>query len=167
MDFVATPVRQSAAKQRGDTMIEVMISTAILAIVLATAYTTSTHSLQSGLNAKYRDQALIYARAQVELIKSADNRQPSTVADYKLNRPFCINSSDARVHEVDNATQVCTLPIGETNPANQSGYSVVDRYNSTAKAFTITAQWLSANGVVNQTSLYYKSHDSFVGAPGP
>ncbi len=151
----------------GDTMVEVMISTAILAVVLATAYTTSTHSLQSGLNAKYRDQALTYARAQIELVKSADNRQPSTVDAYKLDRPFCIDSSNAKVQEVSSAAKVCPLPIGETNPDNQSQYSVVDNYSPASKTFTATVTWQSANNVPNQTTLYYKPHDSFVAAPGP
>ncbi len=153
--------------RRGDTIIEVMISTAILAIVLASAYATSTHSLQSGLNAKYRDQALTYARAQVELIKSADNQRPATVDAYKLNRPFCIDPSNAKVQEVNSASKVCPLPIGETNPDNQSQYSVVDNYNLASKAFTATVSWLSANNIPNQTTLYYKPHDSFVTAPGP
>ncbi len=152
--------------RRGDTIVEVMISTAVLAVILATAYTTSTHSLQNGLNAKYRDQALTYARQQLELIKSADNHQPSTADAYKLNRPFCINPSNAQVQEVNNTAKVCTLPIGETSPDKQSGYSVVDNYSLTSKTFNITVQWLSANNVLNQTTLYYKPQDSFVGNPG-
>lgn len=148
---------------RGDTIVEVMISTAVLAVILATAYTTSTRSLQNGLNAKYRDQALTYAAQQIELIKSADNQRPSTIDAYKLNRPFCIDPSNAQVQEVDATTKICPLPIGETNPDNQSGYSVVNNYSLTSKTFNTTAQWLSANNVPNQTILYYKPHDSFVG----
>ncbi|MBI2589216.1 prepilin-type N-terminal cleavage/methylation domain-containing protein [Candidatus Saccharibacteria bacterium] len=163
LNRLAGPVRSG----RGDTIVEVMISTAVLAIVLATAYTSSTHSLQSGLNAKYRDQALTYARAQIELIKTADNQRPPTVGAYKLNRPFCINPSDAKLQEVDSTTRVCSLPIGETNPDNQSPYSVVDNYSLASKTFTATVTWQSANNVPNQTTLYYKPNNSFVSGPGP
>ncbi|HET7528957.1 MAG TPA: hypothetical protein VFJ84_01860, partial [Candidatus Saccharimonadales bacterium] len=44
----------------GDTIVEVMISMTVLAVVVAAAYAISTRSFQSGLNTQYRDQAVNY-----------------------------------------------------------------------------------------------------------
>ncbi|OVE78688.1 hypothetical protein BVY00_02215, partial [bacterium G20] len=143
-------------------IVEVMISMSILAVVLSGAYATSHRSLQSGLNSQYQDQALSYARAQIELIKNADNNQPVSVGSYKLNRPFCINPATTAVQEVDSASKACPLPIGQTDPNNQLPYTIVNNYDSTSKSFTSTVSWLSSNGVPSAVTLRYKAHDSFV-----
>jgi len=151
----------TARTGRGDTIIEVMLSMSILAVVLATAYATSNHSLQTGFNSQYRDQALSYAQQQVELIKNADNTSSAAVGAYQLSQ-FCVDPSTTQVQSVDSNTHVCPWPLG-ANGGNLSQYSLVDSYDSTAKTFATTVQWQSSNGVTNQVVLYYKAHDSFVG----
>ena len=111
---------------RGDTIVEVMISMSILAIILGVAYATSTRSLQSGLDSQYRDQALTYAQQQLELIKNADNSQGSA-GSYKVAQPFCINPANTQIQAVDSRTNVCPAPIGAS--ANNQSYSLVDKYN--------------------------------------
>ena len=49
---------------RGDTIVEVLISMTILALVLGTAFMVSSHSLQTGTAAGQRNQALGYAQSQ-------------------------------------------------------------------------------------------------------
>lgn len=148
----------------GDTIIEVMLAMTILAVVLATAYATSNHSLQTGFNSQYRDQALSYAQQQVELIKNADNTSTAAVNTYQLNQ-FCVDPSTTQVQSVDSTTKVCPWPLG-TSSANPSQYSLVDSYSPSAKTFTATVQWQSSNGITNQVVLYYKAHNSFITTTG-
>lgn len=151
--------------QLGDTMVEVMMSMAILAVILATAYATSSHSLQGGLNAQYRDQALSYAKQQLELIKNADNTSAQAIGGFKVGQPFCIDPSTTQLHSVDSSTKTCPLPVGSSG-SSQSQYSIVDSYNSSNKTFAATVQWPSTNAnVPNQLTIYYKPHDSFVTTP--
>ncbi len=150
--------------QAGDTMVEVIVSMAILAVVLATAYATSTHSLQNGLESQYRDQALSYARQQIELIKNADNTSSSAINSYKVGQSFCVDPSTGQLTAVDQSGK-CPLPVGASG-TNQSQYSVVDSYDSAAKSFKATVQWQSTNAnVPNEVVLYYKPSNSFVVTP--
>lgn len=150
---------------KGDTIVEVMLSMSILAVILTTAYATSTRSLQSGLDSQYRDQALSYAKQQLELVKNADNSQATSVSNYKVARPFCINPSNTQLQEVDTNTNKCPAPVGASS-ANQNQYSVVDSYTSSTQTFTSTVTWLAANNQQNQVVLFYKAHNSFITTNG-
>lgn len=152
--------------QTGDTIVEVMLGLSVLAIVLAAAYATTTRSFQSGLDAKYRQEGLTYAEAQLEMIKNADNTSPSTVGSYKVNHPFCIDPASGQIQSVNSQTKTCSLPVGQTNPSLQLPYSIVDNYDSTTQTFVSTVQWQGHSGQANQSILYYKPHDSFVTTTG-
>lgn len=159
---------------RGDTIVEVMISMAILALVLGAAYATSTRSLRTGTDAGQRSQALSYAQQQVEILKTIGLKDPSKLATYKVGFPFCINPVDASLVPVDPATGTCALPVGVVDPANALPYSVVVNYydvnpsdNKPDKTFIVSVKWES--GTVgtdtNSSSLQYKPQDSFVDTP--
>ena len=79
---------------RGDTIVEVMVSVAVLSVVLGTAYVASGRSLQTSTNAGLRNQALSYGQQQVELIKSAANNDPTRYATYEGSTPFCVDPAN-------------------------------------------------------------------------
>src|SRR3989344_4421775 len=58
---------------RGDPIIEVLLSIAILGLVLAGAYALANRNLSSGVSAGWRDQALTSAQSQIEHIINAQN----------------------------------------------------------------------------------------------
>src|SRR4051812_17239693 len=89
-------IRAFKQSNQGDTIVEVMISMAVLAIVLVATYSFSNRAFQSGLNSQYRDQAVSYAQQQLELLREADNNTPQNIDDYlkaPYNTSFCINPS--------------------------------------------------------------------------
>lgn len=148
---------------RGDTIVEVMLSMSILGVILATAYATSTRSLQSGLDSQYRNEALSYAQQQLELIKNADNSSAGA-GSFKLATPFCINPANNQVVAVSSSTGTCPLPIGASS-GTQNQYAIVDNYNSSTQSFTSTVQWPTSHNSTDQLLLYYKPHNSFVSTP--
>ena len=140
---------------RGDTIVEVMISMTVLAVVIAAAYAISTRSFQSSLNSQYRDQAVSLAQQQLELIKEADN-SPSAIATYTASpgQQFCINAS-SKARQTANSGN-CLI---------NSQYTVAVTYDSSSKAFTVTASWDSSDNRTQQTTVYYRPNDSFSGSP--
>src|SRR3989344_9077991 len=68
---------QKRPSSRGDTIVEVLISVAILALVLATAYVAASNSLRTGTSAGQRNQALGYAQSQIEYIKGLQSGSTS------------------------------------------------------------------------------------------
>src|SRR3990167_9602950 len=69
--FVSKQV--NVAREAGDTIIEVLLSIAILGLVLAGAYALANRNLSSGVSAGWRDQALTSAQSQIEHIINAQN----------------------------------------------------------------------------------------------
>ncbi|HET9721815.1 MAG TPA: hypothetical protein VFP32_02185 [Candidatus Saccharimonadales bacterium] len=150
---------------RGDTIIEVMISMAILGVVLITSFATSRHSLNSGLEASFRDQAGSYAQQQVELIKQLDTKG-SLTGNFKLSA-FCIKpptTSGAPTYQaVDSTTNTCTLPVGDPSAGQ---YTLVDKYSgdcdTASCTYTVTVTWPSNSaGADNSVTLQYKPQNSY------
>jgi Tfp pilus assembly protein PilV len=142
------------ALQQGDTIVEVMISMAVLAVVLGATYAISTRSFQSGLNAQYRDQAVSYGQQQVELIREADNNNPTTISTYSTpaDSAFCIDPNTKS-------------RLTGSNCVFGNLYTVNAQYRSASHSFQVTTSWDSASSVKQQIVMYYKSNDSFVGPP--
>jgi Tfp pilus assembly protein PilV len=149
--------------QLGDTIVEVMVSMAILAVVLGTAYATTTRSFHSGLNAQARDKALLIAQQQIELIKNADSGPSPTISTYKnyLGPAFCINPSDGSIIPLSTSRPSCTAPLNATAGSGAT-FDMADSYNSSKKLFTIKVQWQAENNRQNQVVLNYKASDSYV-----
>src|SRR5438105_7494298 len=104
-------IRKFRSNTRGDTIVEVLISIAILAAVLGTAVVTSAHSLQTGTDAGNRHQGLALAQQQIELIKNAANSTPSQLSNFTINKPFCVKpDGTVDTADIDPATKLCPLP---------------------------------------------------------
>ncbi|MGA3150697.1 MAG: prepilin-type N-terminal cleavage/methylation domain-containing protein [Candidatus Saccharimonadales bacterium] len=127
--------------QRGDTIIEVLISMSILALVLTGAYVSTSRSLQDGTDSSDRQQALALAEQQIEFIKSNPSAyQPPT--NSKTNS-FCIGNDSS-------------IQTGASCTFN-SQYTMTDTYSG--GLFTIVATWPSAvgSGGQSQLTLYYRA----------
>jgi Tfp pilus assembly protein PilV len=147
---------------KGDTIVEVMISMAVLSIVIATTYSLSTRAFKSGQDSQYRDQAVSFNQQQVELIKEADNSKPQSISQYlpppsgtgpASGTPFCISPQ----------TKAFQTGAACNNINNLYTVSVV--YNSAKAVFKITTSWVSPSGTNQNTVVFYKPSDSFIGSP--
>lgn len=154
--FIKKIIANHNLQSHGDTIVEVMISMAVLAVVVAAAYATSTRAFDASLNSQSRDQGVSYAQQQLELIKEADNSLPSTISTFTSSpgTPFCIDSSNKTRKSVSSGN--CTV---------NSQYRVAVTYNNSAQEFQVTTTWDSATNLPQQAILFYKPNDSFVGAP--
>ena len=135
--------------QTGDTIVEVLISVAILATVFGVAFASSGQSLQEGTNASNRNQAVQIAEQQVAIIKNASAGQ--TTPTYPSNQPFCLKS-DGTVDtaDIDATTKTCNFP-------SQSPFGVADTFNANTKTFTVICSWPGQHNITDQVQLYYHS----------
>lgn len=143
--------------QFGDTMIEVLISMAIVSTILGGAYVASNKSLLSIRDAQEHVDALKLADGQVELLKAtppAPAIRPSFC--YVLNpasgsTPQAVSYSDAN----------CTLTSKGVLATNgvQPAYKVDVTYNSSNQIYSVQIVWDTITGQMNggRLTLFYRT----------
>lgn len=176
--------------QRGDTIAEVLICTAILSLLLTTAYALSNRSTIATQKSQERSLATKYLETQVELLKAYADVQTlpnndayfclQTVPVDPVTAPTGVQvvSADATPpnanKEIDDLT---VYPAGcrLDNNANDDLYSVMiwspNRAvtvgsDATVRPYAVTLRWLPAGGgeveeLKSFYSLYYNPSDSF------
>lgn len=138
------------ANQSGDTIVEVLISIAVVGLALAGGYALSNHSLRTGIDSAQRNAAVLAADGQVEFLKNAV--ASNNTAQYTINpgTPFCINFNNGNREE------------NAANCRNLFGYDMAITYSGTTKVFTIIPDWsIIRNNQESRAMLYYKLPDSF------
>lgn len=153
---------------RGDTIIEVMISLTVLSLVLGASYASVNNSLKIGRDAEERSQATKLAASQVELIKF---RLSSSLVDLAIinSSPFCMRSDGSgpavlsAVPPADpNADDLSAYPvecqeglysIGVVATLNPGGAANVTEYH-------VTVRWASIIQGTNQVEFYYRMPSS-------
>lgn len=95
-------------KNRGDTIVEVLVAIAVISLVLAGAYVSSSKSVNASRQAQERGEAIKLVEAQLERIKI----RGKTLGDpiYSTTTPFCIDSTSNAV--IEPVTAACTIPVG-------------------------------------------------------
>jgi prepilin-type N-terminal cleavage/methylation domain-containing protein len=83
--------------QRGDTLIEVLISIAIISTVLGAAYATVSRSFRTGTQSTERGEALRLVENQLELLKAGVKKAKGLPTNPVISATgdFCLNSSGA------------------------------------------------------------------------
>jgi type II secretory pathway pseudopilin PulG len=66
-------LRKDSMKQRGDTIIEVLLALTVVGLSLGIAYGITTRSLNIGQNAQERTEAVKLAESQIEILKNFYN----------------------------------------------------------------------------------------------
>ena len=143
-------LKKIVKNQRGDTIVEVMVSLIILSLVITSVYAIVSRSLDSGSLASQRTEALSLAQSQVDLLANARTNDPTFATDYQSNTPFCINTDGSKnTTAPNNSDKLCDSFSG-------TQYNVGVSYAN--NIFTITAQWPSATATGGQDNLnlYYK-----------
>ena len=135
---------------RGDTIVEVILATALIASSIGLAYSMSNHNLSSGISAGQRSQALSLAQAQIERIKNAYLTNSPVLDSYKTSQPFCILVNGVE-EDVNRSGSKCAN-------FGSSPYSVSINYNETTLVFKTDISWSSSsnNAGQDQLTLYYK-----------
>lgn len=159
---------------RGDTIIEVLISIAVVSAVLGGAYASANRSLNATRQAQERGESLKLAEEQLERLKSFAKLQPEIFTGDDFNN-FCIvqNSDGSLGYKTYNVSDINALAsyqdCGQQPQGGVTYYVLIQRLGS--GTFVITSTWNQANGQGNDTlelvyRLYPASATSFA-PPAP
>lgn len=142
--------RRVSQRQNGDTLVEVMISIAVISLVLSGAYVTTNRSLQSTRDAQERGDALKLVESQVERLKGLAVTSPTTLFGTGVPSPFCITGTTV----VAAANAACKMNAAGGATTTEPAYTVSITKN--ANTFTVRNSWTSVRGVQNSVSMVYR-----------
>jgi len=146
---------------------------AVLGVVMAVAYVSTTHSLQVGTDAGNRNRALGFAQQQIEQIKYLQQNNTLTTQlaanNVAVNQHFCFDPSTSSFLALGGGNSQCTICTtsnssvdkyinGGSCPANDDSiYSMYMTYDA-SNIFTAIASWVAPNGSgFDNLTLYYKA----------
>jgi type II secretory pathway pseudopilin PulG len=163
--------------QAGDTIIEVMISVAVVAAVLGVSYATANRSLRSGQQAQERGEALKLVESNLERLKyiSTKDFAATTIFSQPVNSAFCIanmNSTSAMLSTISgynpvlNSDNFAGYVSGTTNCRFDSTGNTGGRYNlaivytgaGANDTFIVSARWDSLSGTREEVKIPYRIH---------
>ena len=153
------------ARQRGDTIVEVVMAIAVVAVILTGAYASASRSLNNTRAAQERGEALKILEGQLENLNtlSKTDSPPAATNIYDAsNRVFCLNDVPARIDfgPYDpsavslSATDFSKYPAGCTIGL----YNISITYGPANDDFTIIARWERINGGLDEIQALYRVH---------
>ena len=127
-------------KQRGDTIVEVLIATAVVSLVLTGAMSISNSSLKQIRGAQERSEAQAYAQSTVELLDGY--RGPI------LNNQ-CLY--------IDGAGAINAVAEGDQNCTFSTRYTQLITYDVVNKSYKVTVTWDGITGNQETLAIAYRT----------
>ena len=132
-----------STRQRGDTIVEVLVAIAVVSLVLTGAYVTTNHSLIDTRAAQERGDALKLAESQLEELRSL---AATNNAVFTQTSPFCLYN----ITTITPATSAnCTVNAAGSPTNTQPAYhqSISEGSSNT---FTVSLWWYNVSGNTKQ-----------------
>lgn len=140
-------VKKTLEKQRGDTIVEVLIAIAVISLVLGGAYVTTNRNLLATRAAQERSNALTLVESQLEQIKSLAVTNADALFDTNAPTEFCITQDQAIVSA---GTADCSVDQSGVPTENEPVYHLsVTRTGPDANLgylFEVTNIWSDPSG---------------------
>ncbi|HYH75163.1 MAG TPA: prepilin-type N-terminal cleavage/methylation domain-containing protein [Candidatus Saccharimonadales bacterium] len=134
--------------ERGDTLVEVLISIAIISLILGGAYVATTRSLTATRDAQERSDGLKLVESQVEQVKNIVATEPDDIFG-SAPASYCI-SAGAIVTSTNNACKVNAAGAYAAGKKPEYNLSIT----RSGSVFTIINSWEGVLG--NNTSVQMK-----------
>jgi prepilin-type N-terminal cleavage/methylation domain-containing protein len=139
---------KNSTRERGDTLVEVMVAIVIVATVIGGAYVVSNRSLQSTRSAQERSSALKLAEAQLEQLKNQVTADSTKIFGAAVPTNFCLASDATGTHVYDftNAAQKanCVTNANGTPTTAEPKYTI--NVIRTGNNFKLTETWVDFSG---------------------
>lgn len=138
-------VRFNRLKQRGDTIVEVLVAIAVISLILGGAFVLTNQSLQGSRQAQERVNALKLVESQIEQIKNFAATNGPAVFGPGLPASFCINSSGVIV-AAGGAT--CTFGVDGAAATGDPSFRISATRTTAGSihTFTIVNTWQDVSG---------------------
>lgn len=141
--------------QRGDTIVEVLISIAVVAMVLAGAFASANRSLIGNQMAKERGEALRLTEQQLEQLKTTASTTAAGTGIFTGARYFCFDAGGTKDDLTTVANDAALDVFGNyiITPNVNCTFGPDGRYKlsitrdaANANSFRVMAKWDKANG---------------------
>ncbi len=144
------------SNNRGDTIVEVLISLAVLSMVIGGAYSIVNAALRNSRQAQERAEATKLAESQVETIKAG-------VTGVTAGSPFCLAGTNAAVTwsaSVPPASYIADTFAGypAACTGRNSGFHNVFIVKQ-GSTYTINVRWDRIGGGKEQLQMVYRSYE--------
>lgn len=161
--------RFTLSESKGDTMIEVLISIAIISLVLTISYALSNRNSQYIQQSQERGEAQKISEQQLELLRN----YLTSDTDWNASHYLCFDDGDPAT----NTPPQPTTNIDDCNKGIQDNgvgrYNTIIAYDSTTATYTVNTAWSSLTSVPQQAlAISYKlpaslfTPDQFLLPPG-
>ncbi|HSX35895.1 MAG TPA: hypothetical protein VLH84_03090 [Patescibacteria group bacterium] len=135
------------ARERGDTIVEVLIAVAIASLILGGAYVVSNTSLNATRAAQERGIALKLGQSQMEQLKSVVQNSVTSPQVFGSGAPavFCITGGTTVVDFTTNLSQCQVDSSGTPVPASVQPQFTL-KVTHTGSQFTLLETWPDVSG---------------------
>jgi len=141
--------------ERGDTIVEVLISIAVISLVMGGAFVMTNRSLQGTRDSQDRVNATKLTESQVELLKNIVATNSDAVFGSGAPASFCISGS-ATVVTSSNAA--CKVGVTGAATTGQPAFQLA--ITRSGNTFTVTNSWISTRGnTTNSVQLKYRVYE--------
>lgn len=143
----------ATTEQRGDTIIEVLISIAVVSLVLAGAYAITNRNLSTTQDTQEHGQALLLVQQQIEGLRalSAANVDLATTFPISSATPNCVNLTGTPAAA---SGAPCSMASDGSACGNAACYTVAITQPSSG-VYEVKASWDSVIGDKAQVSMDY------------
>jgi type II secretory pathway pseudopilin PulG len=155
---------KKGCKQRGDTIIEVLIALSVLGLVIASSIALANQSLAVGRAAQERVEGLKVAETQLELLRRASDTAGSEVFDLSESVLFCIDPLSNDITQFNESPdEIVGLEDPIEYPA-ECRLGEVGRYgvsiSRSSDTFTLRVRWQSYKGnVIDEIKHIYRTYN--------
>jgi type II secretory pathway pseudopilin PulG len=134
--------------QRGDTIVEVLVSIAVVSLILGGAFVSTNRSLQSTRDAEERGNALKLVESQLEQLKGLDR---TIIFGTSVPASYCIAGGAA----VASSNAACTVNANGTPTTAEPAYHLTITRNG--NTFSVTNTWTNVRGdTQNNVGMKYR-----------
>lgn len=153
--------RLASRRERGDTIVEVLIAIAVVSLILGGAYVTTNRSLQATRGAQERAVALKLGESQIERLKAlmSSSSTASSVMAVPTGTQFCIGYTTGK--PVNLPHNECNLNTDGTYTGNEPIFHIsITRGGASGNDFVLTETWVDVSGRnTNNLQLRYRVYD--------
>ena len=138
--------------QAGDTIVEVLISIAVVSAVLMGAFLVTSKSTSGVRNSQEHGEMLQVLQGQVEHVRALAVAQTTSTGGIFASGNFCIDATASPPARVPSSSGACHNI--------DSRYNVSISYDSTSNVFTFTGTWDGITGGSQKENLSYRVYSS-------
>ena len=140
--------------ERGDTLVEVMLSIAVVGMVIGLSYSTANRAVKTGRAAQEQTEALKLAQTQLERLKSVAESAPASVFTSGV---YCIDAGLVVVPASSTAAYTARCKGQGGGQLYEQSLQYVAASNDT---FTARVTWVPATTIAatNTVSVSYRLH---------